>query len=723
MAAQPRPLDEGTGDAQRALRAATLPTTDRSATLRHGPVEAAHGRAGASLTLAATRMRWLVRRLRRMYAREVPYRAGSLVRALAQRAGFFSASHVPAEAADATWGPAWCSAPQGGCGAALRQAANDVMAGKLQVFGQSIDLHDGVPDWNTDPMTGTRIATSFGLFIDFRHIGSGVDIKFLWEINRHAWWLPLAQCYAQTRERAYLQRLEILLSSWLEACPYPLGANWSSPVESGIRLINWSLVWHLIGGAASPMFESVTGQSLLTRWLSSIYQHIVFASDNYSKYSSADNHLIGEAAGVFVASHTWDRWLQVRRLRQEAKLILEREASVQFSSDGVCLEQAFCYQKFSLQFLLASGICARASSDAFPAAYWSRIEAALTFVASVMDCAGKVPPIGDSDDGDVWRLGHESDFNGHASLLALGGVLFGRVDLQTKAQAVMATADSQLPWLTRVLQQRSAVSTSQVLPTRFVQGGYVVLGRDLHTSREFRVTFDCGPLGSNRVAGHGHADALSVLVSWAGESLLVDSGTFCYNAAPEYRHFFRGTHAHNTLVIDGQDQSEYGASFLWLRDINCTVWEESDGPVASIHASHDGYARFADPVIHHRRVTLDALDCSLIVEDWLDCARSHEIELLWHVAPGARLQAAGDDSTWRLRGARHSLLLSIEGRGLQTSVIEGRESPPQGWVSSKFYERVSAPVLSVRGCLAPGQVLRTLIQCSTSCGPPSEELA
>jgi hypothetical protein len=646
-----------------------------------------------------------------MYWREVPYRIMSVLRGLAQSRGLFSASAVPAEALDATWGNAWCQAPVAlPCATALRDAARDIVAGKLSVFGQQVPMREGVPDWNTDPVTSTRIGSTFGLFIDFRHVGEGVDIKHLWEINRHVWWVPLAQCYAQTHETIYLERLRSLLSSWLDACPYPLGPNWSSPVEHGIRLINWSIIWHLIGGAASPIFEGAAGERLLRRWLDSIYQHIRFASDNYSLYSSADNHLIGEAAAVFVAAHTWDRWAETRRLRSEAKAILEREVLLQFSADGVCLEQATCYHKFSLQFLLACGLCGRANGDDFSDSFWSRIEAAMTFTASMMDCTGKVPQIGDADDGEVWRLGHGADFNSYASLLALGAILFERADLQAKVESVTEAADQQVPWLLRDSAPVGDRASLRSLPTSFPQGGYVVMGDALHEAHEFRVTMDCGPLGSNRVAGHGHADALAVLVSWEGEPLLVDPGTYCYNAAPKYRHFFRGTHAHNTLVVDGLDQSEYGASFLWLRDVNCELRNATNGKPSSIHASHDGYRRLADPVTHHRQVTLDPSDGSLIVEDWLECTQEHCVELLWHAAPGARLLRCGSGESWQLQGTQHVLQLSIDGTAIECSVAEACESPTQGWFSSRFYERVPAPVLVVRGRLIPRQVLRTIIR-------------
>jgi heparinase II/III-like protein len=678
-----------------------------------------HTRVELEKSFESTRAAWLLRRVSRMYWQEVPYRAWSVVRGIAQSRGAFDASTVPRQAADARWGSAWCASPgPGGASAGaehVRRAADRLLDGHLEVFGHPVPMSGGVPEWNVDPVTRTRIETTFGLFIDFRHI-AGVDIKFLWEVNRHLWWVPLAQTYALFGDRRCLDRLGQLLGSWLEACPYARGANWSSPVEHGIRLINWSIVWSLIGGAQSPLFAGTQGQRLLHRWLESIYQHMRFASDNYSKYSSADNHLIGEAAGVYVAAQTWDLWTQSRQMRREAKTLLERETSLQFAPDGVNLEQATCYHKFSLQFLLAASLCGRANGEDFSSAFWARVEAAITFIASMMDAGGHLPPIGDSDDGEVWRLGHGPGYSSYRSIVAIGAALFERGDLQAKimscgpgAPGTPEPADEQLPWLPGLSPVAPDTTAMGSLPTRFEQGGYVILGEALHTPEEFRATFDCGPLGYNRIAGHGHADALAVQVSWGGVQMLVDPGTYCYNAAPALRHFFRGTHAHNTLVVDNCDQSEYGASFLWLRDVSCTLTPEDSAAPMSIHASHDGYGRLTDPVIHHRRVTLRG-DGSFWVDDWIDCGVPHLVELLWHAPVGAAF-VPDKDGTWLLTVEDRVLRLTIEqGQPFEISVIEGRESPPQGWVSTQFYQRAPAPVLSVRGTLAPRQTLRTVIE-------------
>ncbi len=597
------------------------------------------------------------------------------------------------------------------------------MAGALSVFGKAVHLDAaGLPDWNADPVTGQRVPLQFGLFIDFRHVGDGIDIKHLWEVNRHAWCLPLAQAWALTGNRAYLQRLGELVDSWLEACPYPQGANWSSPVEHGVRLINWSLIWHLIGGERSALFADEAGQLLRRRWLDSVYRHMRFASDNYSFYSSADNHLIGEAAGVFVASHTWDHWAESRVMRARAKEILESETIKQFSADGVNLEQALCYHKFSLQFLLAAALAGDANGDRFGQSVWARLESAVVFLAAMTDVNGHLPRYGDADDGDVWSFGGEGAHEGYWAMLLLGSALFPRADLMAKADALRRAGANAPSWLR--LPERAPAATKMhgdVLPAIFPAGGYALLGLDLHKPAELRVLVDCGALGYNRIAGHGHADALSVLLSCDGQPLLVDSGTYCYNAAPEWRRYFRGTSAHNTLVVDGQDQAVYGASFLWLTDVNTTIATVDGSGGGTIHAHHDGYMRLPDPVRHHRRVRVNA-DRSVLVEDWLECADEHLVALHWHGAKDTILQPSSRRGDWQLVGPSHMVTLGLSGPSFDAEPVAGQETPVQGWVSPAFYVKEPAPVLQVRARMRGGDVLRTLITVAPRQGNGAESM-
>jgi hypothetical protein len=669
-------------------------------------------------TLTLTRIRWLIRRLSRIYADEIPYRIVSILRSGAQSRGWFSASSIPSHIADARFGNPWVQIPMNDQTdiELIMQKADCLIFTGVGVFDSFVPFVNGVPDWNRDPKTGAEIPKTFGLHIDFRHIGGEIDIKYLWELNRHIWWVTLAQAYTVSGDLKYIKELARLIDSWVSECPYPLGSNWSSPVEHGIRLINWSIVWHLIGGAGAPIFTGAEGRELLDRWLASIYQHLCFISDNYSFYSSADNHLIGEAAGVFVAAHTWDLWQTGRALREQAKGILEEEILKQFSDDGVNLEQAICYHKFSLEFLLASLLCGMANDDDFSLAYKARMQSAAEFMASMMDCIGRVPAIGDSDDGRVFGFIGDGAGSPYESLLRVCSVLFDSYALAKKLEMLGILHFKAKLWLVapeRVSEPRCTRKKVPLLGECFEQGGYLVLGKALHTPAEFRIIMDVGPLGYNRIAGHGHADALSVLLAFKGDDFLIDPGTYCYNAAPELRHYFRGTAAHNTVMIDDADQSIYGGSFLWLSDVATVMHGFSDDGInVVVEASHDGYLRLDNPVRHFRKLTFNRQTLEVLVEDRFDCAKSHRCVLHWHFSPECEVREK--DAKWLAVRESGMLGIQIEPSDFRVSIVSGKQMPPLGWVSRRFYERQPTQVLVAEGTINKSSLIRTRFSFSSS---------
>ncbi len=547
---------------------------------------------------------WLLRRLSRSDPREFPYRLGSLAFTLIRRAGLFDASRVPEPSAHRFAAP-WVAIPRQGISPRQIAFAEETAAGRLALLGVPVPFESGHPRWNGDPRTAIELPLEFGPFLDFRHLGGDIDIKFLWEVNRHLWWVPVAQAYASTGDLRYLSAIGGWLDSWLRDCPYPLGPNWSSPVEHGIRLINWSLVWHLIGGHDSPLFGGPIGNALRSRWLCAIYQHMHSVQANYSRYTSASNHLIGEAAGVYVGARTWPLWRTCEPWAREAMRILEEEAAKQFSPEGVNREQSFCYHRFSLEFLVAALLCGDCAGDAFRPAFIGRVEAAFGFLAACIDTGGNVPGYGDGDDGQVFSLTQGEELDPHRTLAAIGARLFDRPEFETAGKT-----DTSCTWLEPGLARHKdageGIARRRALPRDFSASGFVILGRDLGRPNEARALFDVGPLGYNRIAAHGHADLLALTVSIAGRAFLVDSGTYCYNTAPDLRRYFRSTTAHNTLMVDGQSQSVYGGSFLWLRDADAKVERlELGEDVDRVVASHNGYRRLHCPARHRRAVEFD----------------------------------------------------------------------------------------------------------------------
>jgi hypothetical protein len=659
------------------------------------------------------RLRWRFNRLRCMSLAEVGHRLRQAASVPVERLPLSRAVPAPDLARESR---AWIGVPSRIDAAPYLAAADRLVSGRFDIFALR-DIELGAPPrWNRDPRTGIDAPLVFGKTLDYRDPAQVGDIKYLWEPNRHLHLVTLAQacvvsgpCDIGNRHGAALRQH---LESWFEACPHRMGPNWSSSLEVALRLINWSHAWQILGGARSPLFEGAEGGRFRSRWLEAVYQHAEFVRGYFSLYSSANNHLIGEAAGLFVAALTWPHWRRARAWLAEAQAILEREALLQVAADGVNREQALAYQQFTLELLLVPLLAGRANQVEFTPAYRQRIEAMLEFLASVMDAGGNVPMFGDSDDARVVSLAQPEPPSRARSLLATGAVLFSRGDFKAKA----GTLDDQSRWLLGDEAEsvfRALDPYAVRLPVRreFPDGGYYILGSDFETGNEIRLVADAGPLGYPSIAGHGHADALAFTLSLSGLEFLVDSGTYAYHTQARWREYFRGTSAHNTLRVDELDQSQPGGNFMWLRKANagCSAWRTSAAEDV-FEGWHDGYTRLADPVIHCRRISFEKREGRILVEDTLRMEGEHDIELFFHFSEACRVvpSAAGCTAT-RLHRALALQLPQAEGS--ETRIYHGSTSPIGGWVSRRFDVKVPAPTLAWRARLRGPTVLRSVIRC------------
>jgi hypothetical protein len=431
-----------------------------------------------------------------------------------------------------------------------------------------------------------------------------------------------------------------------------------------------------------------------------VYQHAQFIRGWLSLHSSANNHLIGEGCGLFIAGLAWPHWPAARAWAAAGKQILEREALAQNAPDGVNREQAVWYQHFVLDFLVTALLAGKANGQWFSPDYESRIEAMMDFLASVMDAGGNVPMIGDADDGYVTKLGLEEPCP-YASLLALGAILFKRGDFKLKA----GTLDDRARWLLGTpadleFERLDAEKTRLPLRQAFPEGGYFVLGCEFDTPREIRVVADAGPLGYRSIAAHGHADALSFTLSAGGREFLVDPGTFAYHTQERWRNYFRGTSAHNTVRIDGLDQSVAGGNFMWLQKARagCSLWLSSTEQ-DSFEGWHNGYLRLEDPVKHRRLLQLQKKARKVLIEDTLEMEDEHDVELFFHCAETCRVESVPHGYVVS-QGALSIRLQLPDIAGSETSVQRGSLAPILGWVSRAFDRREPATTIVWRARLS-----------------------
>jgi hypothetical protein len=658
-----------------------------------------------------------------MSAGEVGFRVYQQATSWFQRLGLATARQVPTFDLSRT-SAGFIGVDVGETRSDYSRAADAILDGRLQVFNLEY-VFNRTPNWNRDPKTGTVAPLEFGKTLNYRDEAVVGDIKYLWEPNRHLHLVTLAQAYRASGEHRYIDALRHQLESWLDQCPYLRGPNWTSSLELAIRLINWSVAWQLIGGVTSPVFAGPSGALFRDRWLHSIYQHMHFVRGNFSRYSSANNHLIGELSGLFVGCVTWPYWRETEKWREVARARLEHEVSLQNAADGVNREQAISYQQFVLDFLLFAGLAGRANNGAFSHRYWKSIESMLEFLASVMDVNGNVPMIGDADDGFVVRLSQEGDFCPYRSVVATGTLLYKRGDFKAKAGRL----DDKTRWLLGGSSDAAFAAippdiTALPVHREFRDGGYYILGSEFETPRELRVVADAGPLGYLSIAAHGHADALALTLSVGGREFLVDPGTYAYHTQKKWRDYFRGTAAHNTVVVDGENQSEIGGNFMWLRKANAVCESFEAGLVLDrFVGSHDGYRRLSDPVVHRREIMLEKTTRRIAVTDILDCTGQHRAECRWHFSEACEVWLEGNVLYARNDGIVISLRQSDP--MVKIEILKAEEDPPCGWVSRSFDVKIPAVTAVVPFAVQGRTTLITEIACGEGsadfCDAPGEE--
>ncbi|MBX3395199.1 MAG: alginate lyase family protein [Phycisphaerae bacterium] len=663
-------------------------------------------------------LNWYIRRLQSMTLAEMVWRARGLARGAADRAMYrrrmqpLSIDHfcdpvpgnslpygdsravvptdrTPREAADQSPGTPDSPHALRADPAGLIERAEAILRGEIHLLGMSPTQIGERIDWNREYRSGKATPTVFAAAIDYRDFSVTGDCKWVWELSRHHHLVVLGRAYAASGDRRYALAVASQLKSWLDQCPFGCGMNWRSPLELAIRLINW--VWAIELIRPAEVIDATLGRQISE----SVYRHLWDVSRKYSRFSSANNHLIGEAAGVFIGA-SYFSWLRgAATWRSEARQILIGEMASQTHEDGGHREQATGYQLFVMQFFTLAGVVGRRTDGAFPASYWNRLERMYEFIGSLLE-GGPMPLWGDCDDGYVLDLGE--DRHDPREWLAVGASIFDRADLASAADRATGTVKTLLGESAATSVIRMAESHSKSAQSKaFTRTGIYLLQRTRDTAGPaLSLTFDAGELGFGTIAAHGHADALSFTLRINGANFVVDPGTFDYFTHPDWRNHFRGTAAHNTIEIDGQNQSELLGSFLWGRRATTKLIDwSSDNLRTGVAAEHDGYCRLMHPAIHRRSVRLDTESASIELVDEIIGNDRHRVRQYFHFAPECRVFTVNPHLI-RLVRPEGELDIALD-PATSVSLFVGDPRTKLGFVSRRYHDRAVSTTL-VAGC-------------------------
>jgi hypothetical protein len=539
----------------------------------------------------------------------------------------------------------------------------------------------------------------FASWMDYRDTDLYGHFKYFWELGRFQHLVTLAKAYYLTGHEKYASEVAGQIKAFVRQCPYLLGVHWIIPMEAALRLI--SIVW-IVSFMKNYLRYDVETCNLIEEIVTS---HVDYIAENFSAYSSANNHLIGELTGVFVAGLCFKGLDRMSGYKQKAYDMLCREITLQFHADGVNREQTTHYHVSCYNCFLLAGLLGRKNDIEFPKEYWHTLEKAAEFICSLSNSNGSIFNIGDSDDGKTMVLS-ETEPNQVQSLLATAAALFTRGDFKTKTCYFDETSLWLLGKTGKAAFDALDADGETVGSERFQEGGYYILRGDGPPNP--KVIFDCGPLGMGSIAAHGHADSLSFLLYAHEREFFIDPGTYTFEAESPYRHYLRSTAAHNTITIDGKDQSEMRGPFLWGHKACSFVNEWVDTKeYVRVTAWHDGFKRLDDPVIHRRTIKLDKKRNVVSIDDSIEAKSEHKICQYFHLAPECEIVARGKNN-WNITNRGKTIALVVDDI-LDCELFRGSEAPIYGWVSKSYDTKVPTNTLVCRVSTKGKQCLSTTI--------------
>jgi hypothetical protein len=544
--------------------------------------------------------------------------------------------------------------------------ARGTREGRFAFFGYPEVRIAEVGAYAIDPITGGAWPNAYGPSIDYRN-GAYGDPKWIWELNRLQHLPVWIQAWLVTGDPSYAADAAAAIEQWIASTPVGRGIAWANGFEAGLRGISLALCWDAMRGSGIQTDEE-RDTLLLSLW-----QHGRWIRRRPSSFSSANNHLVGECAGLTLIALLAPELPESEVWVREGLAGLVREADRQILKDGVGAEQAFGYTVFVLDLLLLVVAVLDAQRESAPSELLGALERGGRALAALIEPGEPEPTFGDYDEGRAAILDANDRRNARDLLagIACRTGTPGLVDPNCGLDAASRWLFGSLPLPAGGIERHRSVALRN--------GGIVVL-RD----KRRRAIFDTGPLGYLSLAAHGHADALQVALVDNGLEVIVDPGTGSYFGDPAIRRSFRGTAAHATVCVDGRDQAEQRGPFLWTNHYSVSV-EYLDLARNLVVAHHDGYARLNHPVTHRRTVSLEP-DLPLIVYDQLVATGRHEYVQTWPLAPALAVEqiAAGAVRLTHPSGCTFVLALAASEdaqlelvRGSWSSRLESLES---AWV-------------------------------------------
>lgn len=407
------------------------------------------------------------------------------------------------------------------------------------------------------------------------------DMPKLWRYNLHYF------DYLHDSQRSFENKCW-LISDWIRCNPLGTEDAWE-PYTVSLRIVNW-IKFFLLVNEREARHEKLPQPE----WIESLYHQALWL-ERHIEYHILANHYLKNGVALFFAGMYFegvdaDRWLK------KGRGILQSELKEQFLADGGHFERSPMYHSICvIDYLdvlnLARSSPARISGDIADECT-DKTMRALDFLNGIRMPNGAIPLFNDS------------------------------------AFGIAPTPHQIFAYAEKVIGYKTPSLSNDVVVRSFPSSGYYVCRKagDM-------IIVDCGAIGPDYQPGHAHCDTLSYELAIDGRPVVVDSGVFDYEPSQE-RAYARSTRAHNTVVVDGMEQSEIWGVFRVARRARPILGhiDKTESESILFEGAHDGYRRLHGKPIHRRTIAYDGQG-SWVISDLVEGSGTHHIESLVHIHP------------------------------------------------------------------------------------------
>lgn len=319
----------------------------------------------------------------------------------------------------------------------------------------------------------------------------------LWNFNLQylEFLISLAGAYRETKEYAYYEGFRKYCNQWMEASESGKGDAWH-PYTISLRLTN---LWICIDGFGEVLSED---REFFEKLQDSMYAQYLHLQKKLEQHLLG-NHYFENLKAVLFGSLCFKE----PSIYEQYKDLFRKEIEEQILPDGVHYERSLMYHKIILEDLMRMAKAVKQADSLFYTELLTWIQKMTDVMYSLEEGMGRTPLFNDAGDN---------------------------------------VARSMISLLAALREEFFIIPNSK---RAFECAGYYYIWH-----RQMKLLFDAGEIAPVYMAGHGQCDALSFELSYQGRPFFVNSGTGQYQG--DYRSYFRSTKAHNTVVMDGEEQSE-----------------------------------------------------------------------------------------------------------------------------------------------------------------------